>query len=67
MFTVFEGDSRVDPCHARKLCAAMQHAAAGRPVVIRREIGVGHASRAVSRTVDLAADRLAFFAAHLGT
>ena len=44
----------------------MQHAAARRPVVIRRELGVGHASRAVSRTVDLAADRLAFFGVHLG-
>jgi hypothetical protein len=34
-------------------------------VVIRREQNVGHASRAVSRTVELAADRLAFFTAQL--
>jgi len=62
VFTVFEGDSRVDPLHARKLCAALQHASASdRPVLIRREHNVGHSSRAVSRTVDLAADRLAFF------
>jgi prolyl oligopeptidase len=65
-FTVFDGDSRVDPLHARKLCAALQHAtASSRPVVIRREQNVGHATRAVSRTVDLAADRLAFFTAQL--
>jgi prolyl oligopeptidase len=66
LFTVFEGDSRVDPLHARKLCAALQHATASdRPIVIRRERDVGHASRAVSRTVELAADRLAFFTAYL--
>ena len=67
VFTVFEGDTRVDPLHARKLCAALQHATASeRPVLIRRELNVGHASRAVSRTVELAADRLAFFASELG-
>jgi prolyl oligopeptidase len=66
VFTVFEGDSRVDPLHARKLCAALQHATSSdRPVLIRREQNVGHASRAVSRTVELAADRLAFFTAVL--
>jgi prolyl oligopeptidase len=66
MFTVFDGDSRVDPLHARKLCAALQHAtASSRPVLIRREQNVGHASRAVSRTVELAADRLAYFTAQL--
>ena len=26
LFTVFAGDTRVDPLHARKLCAALQHA-----------------------------------------
>jgi prolyl oligopeptidase len=26
LFTVFDGDTRVDPLHARKMCAAMQHA-----------------------------------------
>ncbi len=66
MFTVFDGDTRVDPLHARKMCAALQHATSGdRPVVIRRERNVGHATRAVSRTVDLAADRLAFLTSAL--
>ncbi|MGQ7298014.1 prolyl oligopeptidase family serine peptidase [Quadrisphaera sp. KR29] len=70
LFTVFDGDSRVDPLHARKLCAALQHATRSdqreRPVLLRREAGVGHGARAVSRTVELAADTLCFAAAHTG-
>ncbi len=70
LFTVFDGDSRVDPLHARKLCAALQHATrsdpAQRPVLLRREAGVGHGARAVSRSVRLAADTLGFAAAHTG-
>ena len=31
LFTVFESDTRVDPLHARKMCAALQHATQGRP------------------------------------
>jgi prolyl oligopeptidase len=70
LFTVFDGDTRVDPLHARKMCAALQHAtaapAAERPVLLRREANVGHGARAVSRTVALAADQLAFAAAQTG-
>ena len=29
LFTVFDGDTRVDPLHARKMCAALQHATTG--------------------------------------
>ena len=29
LFTVFDGDTRVDPLHARKMCAALQHATSG--------------------------------------
>jgi prolyl oligopeptidase len=66
LFTVFEGDTRVDPLHARKTAAALQHATAGdAPVLVRRETGVGHSARAVTRTVDLNADVLAFFDRHL--
>ena len=66
LFVVFEGDTRVDTLHARKMCARLQAATAGsRPVLLRRELGVGHAGKAVSREVGLAADQLAFFAAHL--
>ena len=67
LFTVFEGDTRVDPLHARKLAAALQHATAGdRPILLRNETGVGHGARAVSRQIGLAVDRLSFLAAHLG-
>jgi prolyl oligopeptidase len=67
LFTTFESDTRVDPLHARKLAAALQAATGSpRPVVLRRELSVGHGARAVSRTVELAADQLAFLAAHTG-
>jgi prolyl oligopeptidase len=67
LFTTFESDTRVDPLHGRKLAAALQHAtSAEAPIVLRRETSVGHGARAVSRTVGLAADQLAFLAAHTG-
>jgi prolyl oligopeptidase len=67
LFTTFESDTRVHPLHGRKLAAALQHAtASGAPIVLRRETSVGHGARAVSRTVGLAADQLAFLAQHTG-
>ncbi len=70
LFTVFDSDTRVDPLHARKMCAALQHATAGdpatRPILLRRETDVGHGARSVSRTVGLAVDQLAFLGAHTG-
>jgi prolyl oligopeptidase len=67
LFTVFDSDTRVDPMHARKMCAALQHATTGeRPVVYRREADVGHGARSISRTVDLSVDVLTFLAAHTG-
>ncbi len=78
LFTVFDRDTRVDPMHARKMCAALQHAAAttagsmdgppgpARPVLLRHELSAGHGARAVSRSVSLSADTLAFAALHTG-
>jgi prolyl oligopeptidase len=70
LFTVFDGDTRVDPMHGRKMCAALQHATSARlpdrPIVLRRESQVGHGARAVSRSVGLSADTLAFLAFHTG-
>ncbi len=70
LFTVFDNDTRVDPVHARKMCAAMQYATPARwpdrPVVLRREAEVGHGARGVSRSVALSADSLAFLAFHTG-
>ena len=68
LFTVFTSDTRVDPVHAYKMCAALQHATASadRPILLRAEGQVGHGARAVSRTVDLQADGLAFAARYTG-
>ena len=67
LFTVFDGDTRVDPMHARKMCAALQNATGGeRPVLLRRERDVGHGARALSRTVALTADTLHFAARWTG-
>ncbi|MDH6579916.1 prolyl oligopeptidase family serine peptidase [Kitasatospora sp. MAP5-34] len=67
LFAVFDGDSRVDPLHARKMCAALQHASVGTgPVLLRLERGVGHGARPVSKGVELTADALAFLADALG-
>ncbi|MFD6555334.1 prolyl oligopeptidase family serine peptidase, partial [Streptomyces sp. NPDC058398] len=67
LLAVFDGDTRVDPAHARKMCAALQWAGTGHaPVVLRTERGVGHGVRASSRSARLYADVMAFFAHHLG-
>ena len=70
LFTVFDSDTRVDPLHARKMCAVLQHATTAgpdtAPVLIRREFDAGHAARSVSRTVALAVDQLTFLARHAG-
>jgi len=70
LFTVFTNDTRVDPVHAYKMCAALQHATSSgrpeRPVLLRAEDQVGHGARAVSRTAELAGDTLAFAARHTG-
>ena len=67
LFTVFDGDTRVDPLHARKMCAALQHATSGeRPILLRRENDVGHGARALSRTIALSVDTLTFAARWTG-
>jgi prolyl oligopeptidase len=66
LFTVFDSDSRVDPLHARKMCAALQYSTTGGPVLLRRETEVGHGARSISRTVALSVDTLAFLAHHTG-
>jgi prolyl oligopeptidase len=67
LFTAADGDTRTDPLHARKMCAAIQHASAGDgPALLRFEHGVGHGLRAASLTLALHADCLAFLGNHLG-
>ncbi len=63
LFTVFGNDTRVDPLHGYKMCAALQHAtASGKPVLLRAEGQVGHGQRAVSLMASQAGDCLAFVA-----
>ena len=68
LFTVFAGDTRVDPLHARKLAAALQVASSrplpDAPVLLRQETGVGHGGRALSRSIARTVDQLQFVADH---
>ena len=70
LFTVFDSDTRVDPLHARKMAAALQHATTSpvteRPVLLRREADVGHGARALSKSLELSADTFTFLATHTG-
>jgi prolyl oligopeptidase len=67
LFVSADGDTRTDPLHARKMCAALQHASPGDGMALLRfERGVGHGARAASLTLSLHADCLAFLGTHLG-
>jgi prolyl oligopeptidase len=67
LFTVFTNDSRVDPIHAYKMCAALQDATSSdRPILLRAEGEVGHGARAVRFAAALAGDALAFIAQQTG-
>ncbi len=67
MFAVFDNDTRTDPMHGRKMCAAVQHATSGtRPILLRTEGDVGHGARSVDKAVVETADTLAFMAHHTG-
>ena len=67
MFVAFDNDTRTDPMHARKMCAAVQHATSSeRPVVFRGEGDVGHGARSLARSVEESADILAFVARWTG-
>jgi prolyl oligopeptidase len=67
LFEVFDSDTRVDPLHARKMCAALQAVTPpdAPPILLRRETDVGHAARSVDRTVALTVDTLSFLADRL--
>jgi prolyl oligopeptidase len=63
LFTCSESDTRVDPMHARKMCALMQEYG-NWPVILRSEAGVGHGARAASKAARQTAEVLSFIAAH---
>lgn len=63
-----ESDTRVDPMHARKMAAALQHAQASRrPILLRSELRAGHgAGKPISKIADEYADLFAFVLSELG-
>lgn len=66
LLTSGEGDSRVDPMHARKMGARLQEATSCgdvRPILVREETRAGHGQgKPVSKQADELADVLAFLA-----
>ena len=61
MFAVFDNDTRTDPMHGRKMCAAVQFATSGsRPILLRSEGNVGRSARKLDAAVEETADTLAF-------
>ena len=63
-----ENDDRVDPMHARKFVAAVQHAqTAKRPVMMRVESKAGHGGGdMVKKAVEARADEYAFLLQQIG-
>jgi prolyl oligopeptidase len=70
LFTTAEGDSRVDPGHARKMTALLQwlqRDEIGAVTLLRVDRDAGHGiGKPLDKQVDDAADQLAFFAWRLG-
>ena len=70
LLTTAEGDSRVDPLHARKMAAQLQFATAGRvdrPILLHQEGRAGHGvGKPVGKRADEQADVLAFLSWQLG-
>ena len=70
LLTTAEGDTRVDPLHARKMAAMLQAAAADqdeRPVLLHQEGRAGHGvGKPVGKRAAEQADVLAFFSWQLG-
>jgi len=62
-----EGDSRVDPLHARKMAALLQWAAPERTIILSQEGRAGHGvGKPVAKLADSVTDALVFAGAHLG-
>jgi prolyl oligopeptidase len=71
LLTTAEGDTRVDPMHARKMAAMLQWATDGvegaGPVLLHQESRAGHGvGKPVGKQADAQADVLAFFTWQLG-
>jgi prolyl oligopeptidase len=67
LLMVADGDTRVDPMHARKMCAALQHAAPDSgPTLLLNVRGAGHGKWAQNHLITVNAELMAFLACHLG-
>ena len=70
LLTTAEGDTRVDPLHARKMAAELQSAASDqdqRPILLLQAERAGHGvGKPAGKRADEAADVLAFFSWQLG-
>jgi prolyl oligopeptidase len=70
LLTTAEGDSRVDPLHARKMAAALQWASGcqhERPILLHQETRAGHGQgKPLHKQADELADVLSFFTWQLG-
>lgn len=67
LLMVADGDTRVDPMHARKMCAALQHAAPDSgPTLLLDVRGAGHGKWAQNHLIAVKAELMAFLACHLG-
>jgi prolyl oligopeptidase len=71
LLTTAEGDTRVDPLHARKMAAMLQHAVGNRqpdrPILLHQEGRAGHGvGKPVGKRAAEQADVLAFFTTQLG-
>lgn len=68
LITTGESDTRVDPLHARKMAALLQHAqGGGAPILLNVERRAGHgAGKPLTKRVEDAADQLGFMAWQLG-
>ncbi|HET6201608.1 MAG TPA: prolyl oligopeptidase family serine peptidase [Planctomycetota bacterium] len=68
LFVTGASDTRVDPLHARKMCARLQAAtASGRPVLLRHDAKTGHSGgKPTARQVEDLVDELSFLFAQLG-
>jgi prolyl oligopeptidase len=63
-----ESDTRVDPMHARKFAARLQHAVAGKvPILLRMEGKAGHgAGKPIAKVIAQYTDELSFLFEQLG-
>ncbi len=68
LFVTGDGDTRVDPLHARKMCALLQSATGSdRPVLLLYDTKAGHTSaQPVSKQIEDVTDELSFLLWQLG-